>query len=210
MRGTLRRDERGFTLPELLTTIAILGILIAIAIIIWLSLLERWRVDAAANQIAADLRLAHTRATNQLTDWRVVLVPQDPEEDSDEDLGADYYLVKLAQPYDGDVPASAPVVASGVVPVARTLPANVKVTNHKAALNDAALPGWVPLPGPVAGRARTLEFNSDGTMAFNQGPAGSVCVTVDGDPEVRVTVLSATSRVAIRDQSCPQTDADQS
>jgi len=30
----LRKDERGFTLPELMTAIAILGILIAIAIII--------------------------------------------------------------------------------------------------------------------------------------------------------------------------------
>ncbi|MBA3617921.1 MAG: prepilin-type N-terminal cleavage/methylation domain-containing protein, partial [Rubrobacteraceae bacterium] len=56
----LWKDERGFTLPELMTTIAILGILIAIAIIIWLGILERRRVDAAANQLAADMRLAHT------------------------------------------------------------------------------------------------------------------------------------------------------
>jgi prepilin-type N-terminal cleavage/methylation domain-containing protein len=42
-----RKDERGFTLPEVLATIAILGILIAIAVIIFLALLERWRVDAA-------------------------------------------------------------------------------------------------------------------------------------------------------------------
>ena len=54
-----REDERGFTLQELLTTIAILGILIAIAVIVLLALLERWRVEAAARQFAADLRLAH-------------------------------------------------------------------------------------------------------------------------------------------------------
>ncbi|HZY57775.1 MAG TPA: prepilin-type N-terminal cleavage/methylation domain-containing protein [Rubrobacteraceae bacterium] len=71
-----RSDEGGFTLPEALTTIAILGVLLAIGIMSWLSILERRRVDAATNQLVADLRLAHTNATNQLTDWRVVLVPE--------------------------------------------------------------------------------------------------------------------------------------
>src|SRR5215210_5148465 len=91
------RNERGFTLPEALTVIAILGILMAIGLISWLNILERRRVDAATNQLAADLRLAHTSATNQLTDWRVVLVPNK----GDEDDGADYYLVRLVQPHDG-------------------------------------------------------------------------------------------------------------
>jgi Tfp pilus assembly protein FimT len=80
-----------------MTAIAILGILIAIAIIIWLGILERRRVDAAANQLAADMRLVHTSATNQLTDWRIVLFPNK----ADEEDGADYYLVRLAQPHDG-------------------------------------------------------------------------------------------------------------
>ena len=60
--GRLRRDERGFTLPELLTTIAILGILLAIAVVIWLNIVEARRVDAAANQLASDLRLVHSQA----------------------------------------------------------------------------------------------------------------------------------------------------
>ncbi len=38
--GVARKDERGFTLPEVLTTITILGILLAIGIIIWLGLFE--------------------------------------------------------------------------------------------------------------------------------------------------------------------------
>jgi prepilin-type N-terminal cleavage/methylation domain-containing protein len=64
------RDERGYTLPEILTAVSIMGIILAIGIIVLLALLERWRVEAAA-----DLRLAHTRATEQLTDWRVVFMP---------------------------------------------------------------------------------------------------------------------------------------
>ncbi len=68
-------DERGYTLPEVMTAVAIMSVILAIGIIILLALLERWRVEAAADQFAADLRLAHTRATEQLTDWRVVFMP---------------------------------------------------------------------------------------------------------------------------------------
>jgi prepilin-type N-terminal cleavage/methylation domain-containing protein len=97
-----RRNERGFTLQELMTVVAIMGILIAIAVIAFLGLLERWRVEAAADQFAADLRLAHGRATNQLTDWRVVFMP-------DGSLvrgcsSADYCMIKLSAPYEGAAP----------------------------------------------------------------------------------------------------------
>ncbi|MFL5991892.1 MAG: Tfp pilus assembly protein FimT/FimU [Rubrobacteraceae bacterium] len=61
-----RRNERGFTLQELMTVVAIVGILIAIAVIAFLGLLERWRVEAAADQFAADLRLAHGRGAQPL------------------------------------------------------------------------------------------------------------------------------------------------
>ncbi len=111
------RDERGFTLPELLTTIAILAILIVIAVIMLLGILERRRVNAAANQLAADMRLAHTSAANQLTDWRVVLVPNRGQDDKPD------YLVKLVTPYSDEHP-SAPRAAR-IIP--RTFPDNVKV-----------------------------------------------------------------------------------
>src|SRR5918999_6176636 len=71
--ASICRDERGYTLPEILTAVSIMGIILAIGIIVLLALLERWRVEAAADQFAADLRLAHTRATEQLTDWREVV-----------------------------------------------------------------------------------------------------------------------------------------
>ncbi len=66
-------DERGFTLPEVLIVIAILGILIAIAVPVWWNVVEGRRVDSATNQLASDLRLAHSKATNRLDDWQVVL-----------------------------------------------------------------------------------------------------------------------------------------
>jgi prepilin-type N-terminal cleavage/methylation domain-containing protein len=90
--------ERGFTLPEVLIVIALMGILLAIATSTWFGIVESRRVDSATNQMVSDLRLAHTRATNQLTYWAVVkdlsslsvapgLVPS-----------ADYYLVRIPSP----------------------------------------------------------------------------------------------------------------
>jgi prepilin-type N-terminal cleavage/methylation domain-containing protein len=38
------KDERGYTLPEILTAVSIMGIILAVGIIILLALLERWRV----------------------------------------------------------------------------------------------------------------------------------------------------------------------
>ena len=193
IRG-IRRDERGFTLQEVLTAVAILIILVAIGVIIFLALLERWRVNAATNQLVADLRLAHTSATNQLTDWRVVLVPGHAEQE----FGPDYYLVKLADPYEQEDPAP-PTVAKDTPPKPRYFPGNVGIVNIRGALDTER--GWAVEPSRP-GRTRTLEFNSDGAMVFYGGVSGSTCVTVDGNPENRVVVHAATSRVKIKPNSC--------
>jgi prepilin-type N-terminal cleavage/methylation domain-containing protein len=51
-----RSEERGFTLPEVLITIVIMGIVFAIASSSWFSTIERRAVDTT-NQLVADLRL---------------------------------------------------------------------------------------------------------------------------------------------------------
>ena len=198
-----RRDERGFTLQELMVTIAIMGILLAIGVIIFLALLERWRVEAATNQLVADLRLAHTSASNQLTDWRVVvLLGQEEEED-----GPDYYLIRLTTPY----PPAPPVIDTGTPPKPRYFPGNVQVTNvitpagslidsHGAAYWVA--PWGTPAPSPIPD-TKTQEFNSNGTVSFFASPSGSVCVTVDTNPQNRVISRSSTSRIRIEyDSDC--------
>ena len=70
------RDERGFTLLEVMATIIVMGILFTIATFTWTRAAEVRRVDSASNQVVADLRLAHTQATNRLTDSSFV-VPAD-------------------------------------------------------------------------------------------------------------------------------------
>ncbi len=77
-QGTLE-DEHGFTLVELLLAIIIMGIVFAIANSMWFGAIEARRVDSATNQLAADLRQAHTRAINRLVDQTVTLTAGNSE-----------------------------------------------------------------------------------------------------------------------------------
>jgi prepilin-type N-terminal cleavage/methylation domain-containing protein len=61
-------DECGFSLLELIVTIILMGMVLAIASSAWLRAIESRKVDTATNQVAADLRLANTQATNRLAD----------------------------------------------------------------------------------------------------------------------------------------------
>ncbi len=112
------RGQRGYTLPEVLTAVAIAGLLIVISIIVFLALLERWRVEAAADQLAADMRLAHANATNQLTDWRLVMTTGSPQ----------YSLVKLETVYEGGASRVPPVVET----LDRSLPEGTMVFSSTA------------------------------------------------------------------------------
>lgn len=112
--------------------------------------------------------------------------------------GPDYYLVKLIQPYDPNVPGSVPAMDTSTPPVPRFFPANVKVRDHSTTLNDTPVnPNEFISPTPL--RARTAEFNSNGTMGFRVGPGGTVCVTIDGDPQRRITGVAATSRIKVKE-----------
>lgn len=200
LKRGVQRDQRGFTLPEVMVVIAILGILIAIAIIIWLGILEQRRVDAAANQLASDLRLAHTRATNQLTDWRVVLYPEREEESA----GPDYYLMRLVRPYGESDPS--PVLAEmdpATPPIPRYLPDDVEImqqmtaTSPPAPIVDDNAANYYEDPEGSGATSRTIEFNSDGRMWGRLSPSGTVRVTVDGDPLRSMTYVAATSRIEL-------------
>ncbi|MGH3087321.1 MAG: prepilin-type N-terminal cleavage/methylation domain-containing protein [Rubrobacteraceae bacterium] len=192
--------QRGFTLTELLAAIAILGILIAIAIIILLGILEQRRVDAATKQLVSDMRLAHVNATNQLTDWRVVVVLESGGEQS----GPDYYLARLQQPYEGEGD-ELPVFAQRAP---KFFPGSVKaknvITEAGSIVDDHTADYWIPpweSPPPEGTDTRTFEFNSNGTMKVYGAASGSVCVTEDNDPQNRVVSLSATSRLRVETDS---------
>ena len=177
-----RKGEQGFTLPEVMITIVVLGILMGIASSTWFSVIESRAVDSAANQLASDLRLAHTRSTNQLANWRVVLLP----EKAGESVGPDYYLVKMT---------SAGAVDSGTAR-SRTLPDNTKVVGVPALQDDAAVTTLYSALG-LSGPTRSLEFSPDGSMRNVTVVAGSdeIQVTVDDNPTTKLTFVDATSRI---------------
>ena len=72
-RRVLWGDQRGFTLVEVMITVVIIGIVMAIATSTYNRVIEGRQVDSATNQLVADMRLAHTSATNRLESWQVVL-----------------------------------------------------------------------------------------------------------------------------------------
>lgn len=190
----LRENEKGFTLPELMATIAILGILIAIATIIWLGILEQRRVDAAANQFASHLRFAHQSATNQLTDWRVVFMP-----DGSPVAGcssADYCMFRLTKPYE-EANSTPTVNAEGLRPI--KLPEGTKIHSVTFMADCAGGDADAVVPPSVCSSTRTLEFNSNGTVrTLRPGLGGTVRISsTDGDPYRDVVFLAPTSRVKI-------------
>jgi prepilin-type N-terminal cleavage/methylation domain-containing protein len=191
------KDRRGYTLPEVLTAVAIAGVLAAISVIILLALLERWRVEAAADQLTADMRLAHTSATQQLADWRVVLMHDGAPLAACSE--ADYCLVKLKSAYDaGDGP---PALDPGSPLAPRELPAGTKIkevtfdADCSGGDPDAAVPPSSCGPEPT----RTIEFNSNGTVrTLRPGTSGTVRVSSDdGSPSCGLVFQAATARVRV-------------
>jgi len=194
------KDGAGFTLPEVLIVIVILGILAGIAIPSWFGIVEGRRVDSAANQVAADLRLAHGRATNQLTDWRVIFVHSNPGGTLNKvncgGTQADYCMVKLAEVYEGGVGAIAPTV---VQTMPRYLPEGTLIMSTSTVPTDPAFSVTNPQTvAPSTTATRTVEANSNGTMRGLNTASGNLVVgSLDGDPSHQVTFTNATARVRI-------------
>ena len=154
-------------MPEVLITIVLLGILLGIASSTWFGVVESRTVASAANQLASDLRLANTRATNQLTDWRVqVFLGR-----GDEGSGMDY---KLSRPSDS-------------FELERFLPENSMISSSE--LNDSGGSKILRFQsdGAVGAVGGFGDANSDGEIRIS--------VSVDGNPSRSMTVVPRTCRV---------------
>ncbi len=134
------QSERGFSLMELVFVIIIMGIVFAIASSTWFGAVEDRRVDSGTNQLAADLRQAHSRATNRLADQTVTLtagnseyvLPSGDSVDLDDDEDEDLVSVAAASTivFKGD--GSAQVTGANPITVRATDNTN---NNHTIGIN---------------------------------------------------------------------------
>ena len=65
-------DRRGFTLTELVLTVALISITMAIVVPGFATMLQRMRVDGAVRDIVSDVRDARAKAINTGWEYRVV------------------------------------------------------------------------------------------------------------------------------------------
>jgi prepilin-type N-terminal cleavage/methylation domain-containing protein len=195
-------NEPGYTLAEVLTAVAIMSITFTIGVKVLLALLERWRAEAAAEQFAADLRLAHTKATEQLTDWRVVFMADGTP--LSRCSSADYCMVKLNFPYGSGDPA--PTLDDSARSTVRELPDGTKINEvtfdpdcSRGERNAAIPPSYCGSGGAQGDATRTLEFNSNGTVrTLRPGQSGTVVISSeDGSPVCPVVFNAPTSRIRI-------------
>jgi type IV fimbrial biogenesis protein FimT len=63
LHGNPSRRVSGLTLIELLVTVSVLAVLLALGVPSFASLMQRWRVDATIESLVADIRLARSTAT---------------------------------------------------------------------------------------------------------------------------------------------------
>ena len=179
--GKRRGSERGFTLPEVLVTIIILGILAGIAFPSFFSVIESRRVDTATNQMVGDLRLAHSKASSRLTTYRVCF-PSNSQT----------YKIGL-QTTTGACAASPPLET-------RTLPAGTQTGT--APVTPAAIAFCAD--GSMEAPPSNPAICPGGTASPSLMGWTTIKVTSDGNPCVEIEVNKATSRVkSTPAASCP-------
>ena len=186
--------ERGFTLVEVMVTILVMGILFAIATASWQNLIEGRRVASAANQVKADLRLAHSSATNRLASAYIVF-RRDGSPVSCNGQQADYCLVQPVEASMSNAPRRFTDNDFSTTPARR----GVNISSPNISLD----PTGVSIPGVIGGTTSTVEFRADGSAATLGTTVGSPTITVRGTSDTATASQScAAARAAGNKKPC--------
>ena len=170
-------------MPEVMITIIILGILAGIAIPSWFGIVESRAVDSATNQLTADIRLAHTSATNRLTDWAIVTNPASFATAASltftggAPTGRDYYLVQIP--------------SSGPIPAANVMGRDLGEDERAQIASSTPISFRFKPDGTVKGADGTTALSNPVTITVHKSAAS---VT---NPRHDIEVNTATSRVLI-------------
>lgn len=70
-----RVNQRGYSLPELLTVVAIMGILSLITLPAFNKLMPQYRIRNAASEMAASMRMLRSQAVSTRNEFRMTLDP---------------------------------------------------------------------------------------------------------------------------------------
>jgi prepilin-type N-terminal cleavage/methylation domain-containing protein len=168
------KDERGFTLIEVMITILLMGIVFTSAVNTWFVAIEGRRVDDGTNRLAADLRHAHSRAINRLAPQTVDLT-----------AGSSKYTIGPTASSCSVNPANPGCIETDLDDCD-----DEDVANGDCNVEDVV----------VVDTSAVITFNSDGSATLPGGAATTTLtrsITADGDPVHNITINAATSRVQV-------------
>ena len=155
MRAHLWREQRGFTLIDIMAVIVVLGIMMAVTVPTMLASLDRLRLGQAAREVERELHVAKSRAVSKGRAMRIRFNCPTP---------GNYRITELIGT--PSVPAAADTAANRCDPVAYPSPA---ADNNPLTLPNLDGPVRM-LPGEISFSAvQTIEFWPDGTARYAAG-----------------------------------------
>jgi prepilin-type N-terminal cleavage/methylation domain-containing protein len=173
MKEILRSGDGGFTLPEMLVTLALIGVIAATAVTVMPNLLAQMRADSSVASTLNTLRLARNRALAERRNVELVFIQ----------------------------PSQIQIVRDEIPGPATTVLSNVYLENNQRFLQFTGVPDTPDLFGanaPLAfGATPKIMFTSQGTFVDANGDVlnGTVFLGSPGDPNSAraVTIFGPTA-----------------